>query len=369
MWEAVEFYKMKNIIKSVFLLLLPLIVYNQKANAITSLALKPDCNRSIQMSKTFSASPGDKFDNSAGFTCVINIMNSAINYHTLLVKANYTPAFKKSTYPDKAGPLSLGAAKIRSGVSIFISGTLVLLLVTLGIHYLNERSRAQKKLVFLEKELESKTLSFESVSDERDWLIKEIHHRVKNNLQIVLSLLSSQLSYLKNDEAIEAIRNSQHRMYAISLVHQKLYQTGSVSNVDMLIYMHELVTYLRDAYNAEDKINLVFDLVPLTLDINQALPLGLIINEAINNSLKYAFPVQFKGDLKVSLSAAANGNYVFSIADNGIGLKHDHDLYSPQSFGRSLMAGLANQIGGTYEIRNNNGVEIIIRFNAGGKIS
>ena len=241
-------------------------------------------------------------------------------------------------------------------------GSLLLLIVVLGILIFNTKSRAARHMAFLKKELENKSHYLDLANDERDWLIKEIHHRVKNNLQIVLSLLNTQLSYLKNEEAIKAIQNSQHRMYAISLVHQKLYQTNDISKIDMVVYIRELVEYLKDAYDVEDKINFTYNLVALNLDVNLALPLGLIINEAINNALKYAFPGKARGNLKISLNSAEKDKYTFSIADDGVGLTNDYDLYPMSSFGKNLMAGLANQLGGTYEIKSNNGVEIVVKF-------
>src|SRR5262249_22759774 len=125
---------------------------------------------------------------------------------------------------------------------------------------------------------------------EKEWLVREIHHRVKNNLQIVMSLLNSQSAYIDNEPALTAIHDSQHRVQAMSLIHQKLYNSENLSSIEMSNYIRELAYNLRDSFNAGKHIRFNFNIESIEMDVSQAVPVGLILNEAITNSIKYAFP-------------------------------------------------------------------------------
>lgn len=242
-----------------------------------------------------------------------------------------------------------------------IAGLIFLLLSGTAGYYLNQ-FRTKKQARLLQNELQEKIICLQIADEEHDWLIKEIHHRVKNNLQIVISLLNTQANYETDKYAKQAIRNSQHRMYAISLVHQRLYQSGNVSEVDMLIYSHELIEYLKDVFDVSERITIEMDMKPLLLDISMAVAFGLIVNEAVSNAFKYAFPAKAPGKVKVSLESEDLLNYKLSISDNGIGFQ-ENDHYDPaDSFGNTLIAGLTRQLGGTMETINKNGVAIIIIF-------
>ncbi|HEY4195050.1 MAG TPA: sensor histidine kinase [Mucilaginibacter sp.] len=218
------------------------------------------------------------------------------------------------------------------------------------------------EIISLGKKVNDLSFCLEQANEENGWLMKEIHHRVKNNLQIVISLLNTQSTYLTSDEAIEAIKSSQHRMYAISLIHQKLYQTESLSKIDMRKYTGDLLEYLIDAYDTADRVVFKFEMVPLSLDVSKAIPLGIIINETISNILKHAFPELKTGTATVKISTADQFNYEFSVGDNGIGLSKEYVKDLKGSFGFSLIAGLTLQLQGTYEILNDHGVLIKVRF-------
>ena len=124
---------------------------------------------------------------------------------------------------------------------------------------------------------------------DKEWLIKEVHHRVKNNLQMVISLLNSQSIYLNDEAAVVAIQESQRRMHAMSLIHQKLYQSENVGVIDMRAYINEFISYLKDIFETGSSIRFEQDVDPIKLDVGQAVPVGLILNEVITNSIKYAF--------------------------------------------------------------------------------
>jgi two-component sensor histidine kinase len=196
--------------------------------------------------------------------------------------------------------------------------------------------------------------------NEKEWLLKEIHHRVKNNLQVVMSLLNSQSAYIDNDAALTAIHDSQHRVHAMSLIHQKLYNSENVSSIDMSFYTRELVSYLRDSFDTGHRIRFELNIEPLKMDVSQAVPLGLILNEAITNSIKYAFPHEKSGVISVSLSDSSANHYLLSISDNGVGLPAD--FRKTGSLGMSLMKGLSEDLDGNFSIESNNGTLIKISF-------
>lgn len=210
------------------------------------------------------------------------------------------------------------------------------------------------------KLIHGKNTQLQHLVNEKEWLVKEIHHRVKNNLQIVISLLNSQSAYIKNDAALNAINDSQHRVHAMSLIHQKLYGSENVSSIDMDVYVRELVTYLRDSFDTRHRIRFELNIEPLQMDVSQAVPLGLILNEAITNSIKYAFPADRKGVILISLSHNLANHYVLSITDNGVGLMADPKKTG--SLGMSLMKGLSEDLDGNFSIENSNGTTVKVSF-------
>jgi two-component sensor histidine kinase len=240
-----------------------------------------------------------------------------------------------------------------------------MLLVFLALLY--NRYRLKKKLTarieLQQKEINSQKEKLKKLTGEKEWLLKEIHHRVKNNLQIVISLLNTQSQYLHNEDAIMAIRNSQHRMYSMSLIHQRLYQTEKLGEIDMNWYIGELISYMKESFDTGGKINFVVDADKISLDVVQAVPLGLLLNEAISNSIKYAFPDDRKGTISISFKKDGDYNCRLTIFDNGIGFKEDHVPGKRASLGMSLMEGLADQLEGEYSMQSSkNGVAVNIRF-------
>ncbi|KAA2239092.1 sensor histidine kinase [Chitinophaga agrisoli] len=199
---------------------------------------------------------------------------------------------------------------------------------------------------------------------DKEWLLKEIHHRIKNNLQVIMSLLDSQSRYIDNDAALMAINDSQRRVQAISLIHQKLYQSENTSSIDMPHYIDELLSYLQDSFDTGNRTIIEQDIEPLQLDVAKAIPLGLIINEGIVNAIKYAFPGEQQGIVRISLKYNGAGHLALNISDNGTGLPPDVDVSKRGSLGFSLMRGLARQLDGVFNIESNNGLHISVRFSA-----
>ena len=242
----------------------------------------------------------------------------------------------------------------------FIITALFLLLIVFGFVIF----RQVRRLKTQQKEINTKNLSLHHMVEEKEWLLKEIHHRVKNNLHTITSLLESQSAYLEND-ALTAIRDSQHRVYAMSLIHQKLYQPEkNATAIDMPMYLHELVDYLNDSFEARHQIKFQMDTEPIELDISLAVPVGLILNEAITNAMKYAFPGQKEGLINISIKKTGAKKFLFAVADNGIGLPEGFDINKVNSLGMKLMKGLSDDIMAKFKIENLSGTKISIEFMA-----
>lgn len=246
---------------------------------------------------------------------------------------------------------------------VFIGSVLVLVLF-LAFLYNSFRSKKKKneELEIQRQQINEQNELNKKMLVEKEWLLKEIHHRVKNNLQIVISLLNTQSAYLDNEDALLAIQNSQHRMHAMSLIHQKLYQSDNLANIDMSWYIYELISYMKECFDTDQNINFILDTEKVYLDVAQAVPLGLIINEAINNAIKYAFPSDRKGDVMISLKNNGENQYQLIIKDNGVGLPEHFETVERNSLGMNLMIGLSDQIDGTFNMENNNGLTITIAF-------
>jgi two-component sensor histidine kinase len=197
---------------------------------------------------------------------------------------------------------------------------------------------------------------------EKEWLLREIHHRVKNNLQIVMSLLYTQSAYLQNTDAIEAIKDSQNRVQAISIIHQKLYNKSNVATIVMADYINDLVRYLKTCYDcSRRKIKFREELDVVNLDISQAVPMGLILNEAITNCIKYAFD-DGGGDIVIQALLSAPETILLSVSDNGRGLSSNFNLSETSSLGMEMMKALSKQLGGSFQIKSNQGVLVGVEF-------
>jgi two-component sensor histidine kinase len=225
------------------------------------------------------------------------------------------------------------------------------------------KNRRNQDLKAQKEEMSKKNISLAKVLKDREWLLKEVHHRVKNNLQIVISLLNTQSSYLDNDSAVHALKESQRRMYSISLIHQKLYQSDNLAYVNMKDYIMDLTSYLRDSLDCTGAIYFHFDVVPMELDINQAIPVGLILNEAITNAIKHAFKNGEAGTVDVKLSRTEDGKVRLEISDDGCGFPPKLDIEESKSLGMSLIRGLSSQLEGDFKIQRNDGLtNLIILF-------
>ena len=198
--------------------------------------------------------------------------------------------------------------------------------------------------------------------EEKETLLKEVHHRVKNNLQIISSLLYLQSNKIKDKRINDAILEIHNRISSMSLIHERLHQSENLAEIDFKDYVQKLVHNLLHSYgiNVDDiKININVDNV--VLDIDTAIPSGLIINELVSNSLKHAFPNDQEKEIYINLYSE-NGKIILVIGDNGIGLPNDLNIQKIESLGLSLVKNLVNQLNGKLEFRNDNGAEFKIIF-------
>jgi PAS domain S-box-containing protein len=191
--------------------------------------------------------------------------------------------------------------------------------------------------------------------EEKTVLLKEIHHRVKNNLQIIASLLNLQSRYIRDEATLAAIRESQNRVKAMALVHEKLYRSEEISHIDLADYIGFLGTGLFQFYDARSRgIRFVPDIKDIDVDINTAIPLGLIINELISNSLKYAFPAGKSGEVTITITLEGQ-KLMVTFRDNGIGIPAELDWQNTQSLGLRLVNTLVDQLNGTIELDRSSG--------------
>ena len=197
---------------------------------------------------------------------------------------------------------------------------------------------------------------------EKEWLIKEVHHRVKNNLQIVVSLLNFQSKFLKDEAARYAIRNSQNRIRAMSFIHQQLYGNESLQFVNVEPYVDKLVRYLRDALSSATPIAYQVEIADMQMDIGDVVAVGLIINEAVTNAVRYAFADNPSPEIEILLYLERDGDMVLTIADNGSGLPTGFNWEKATSPGFNLIQMMMRQLNAVASIHSHEGLNLTIRF-------
>jgi PAS domain S-box-containing protein len=197
---------------------------------------------------------------------------------------------------------------------------------------------------------------------EKEVLLKEIHHRVKNNLQIVSSMLNLQMEKLSDAKAIELFKESQNRVRSIALFHERLYQSRDLARVEIAEYLRGLATGLFATYGVNpDDIVLAVHAEEIPLGVDAAISCGLIVNELVSNALKHAFPVHRKGQVEVTLRAAGT-EVLLEVADDGAGFPADLDFRSPSTLGLKLVAIFTEQVGGTMALTRAGGTRFSLRF-------
>ena len=241
--------------------------------------------------------------------------------------------------------------------NITIGGIFVSLIIAGLLYGLYLQKRKIAKVTARKNEL------LERLLIEKEWLLKEVHHRVKNNLHTVVCLLESQAKFLQNDE-LKVIENSQHRIYAMSLIHQKVYQSEDIKTIDMGSYLPEFIGYLRESFDSPAHIYFKLDIEPIKLGVAQAIPIALIVNEAVTNSIKHAFPEKREAEVFIQLYRKGK-DLVLSVADNGIGMASALKDAELNSLGLELIKGLAREIRGKIFFETEKGSSVTVIFDPG----
>lgn len=213
------------------------------------------------------------------------------------------------------------------------------------------------------KKIKQQNVVISTSLEEKNILLKEIHHRVKNNLQVISSLLALQSRKIKDNVALEAIQDGRTRVHSMSLIHQNLYKKDNLTGIEFKDYFDKLSKSLFNTYNiSADRIQLETNIDSLNLDVDTVVPLGLILNELITNSLKYAFPDDRQGLIEVSLQEDSEGLRL-SVNDNGIGIENPETIMDGDSFGYDLIDAFKLKLGADLNIKASNGthVDMLIR--------
>ncbi|MDD3985742.1 MAG: histidine kinase dimerization/phosphoacceptor domain -containing protein [Methanobacterium sp.] len=303
-------------------------------------------HRIVKMNKSFADKIGKFHDHMLGNVCyqtIDNLEDSPVNCpHTQLLKDGLEHS-RKIYEKHLGGHFTINASPINDN-----EGNLI------GSIYIAHDFTKRKEI---EDELE-KTLK------EKDILMKEIYHRVKNNLMIISSLLSLQSRYIKDKDTKEIFRKSQNRAKSMALIHEKLYKSEDLKSINFAEYLKNLSNDLYTTYTTnQDLVKLFLDVDNIIFDIEISIPLGLILNELLTNSLKHAFPNNRKGEVKIELHKKNNGRYYLSVADNGIGLPKNLNPHKIDTLGMQLINSLTKQINGELTVNTDNGTEFIIKFN------
>lgn len=240
-------------------------------------------------------------------------------------------------------------------------GLIISLLLVRQILSLTENKKlyleAQDEII-RRKKVESE---IESSLKEKETLLKEIHHRVKNNMQVIISLMNLQSRYLDDDTAKEVLKESQNRVKSMANVHERLYQSTNLSSINFGEYIHSLASDLFRSYGSNENIELEFRVKNIPLEIDSAIPCGLIINEILSNSFKHAFPGDMKGVIIIGFDLV-DDNYILTISDNGAGFPEEFVLEKSNSLGMLLINTLVVQLDGDIKLDKRDGTSFKIVF-------
>jgi two-component sensor histidine kinase len=210
-----------------------------------------------------------------------------------------------------------------------------------------KQKRLMKNKQMLESTVYKRTMSLKNVIEQRELLIKEIHHRVRNNLQTISGLLQLQKGTLKDEQLLAVLNEGQSRINSIALIHQSLYQTDDLVSIDFKPFLAELankISELFDSYKREFVLDIEMD--DIQFDVDTSIPLGLILNELLTNSLKYAFDANGLVHVSIAIRETAPLNFELIYSDNGPGISEHINIENPSTLGLRLIKGLAGQLRG-----------------------
>jgi PAS domain S-box-containing protein len=200
--------------------------------------------------------------------------------------------------------------------------------------------------------------------EEKDVLLKEVHHRVKNNMQVISSLLNLQSRHIQDPSVLEMFKESQRRIRSMALIHERLYQSSDLSRIEFSQYARNLAAHLFQSYQVDSsRIRLNMEAEEVFLNINTAIPCGLIVNELISNALKHAFPDGQVGEVRIELHRILGDGYVLRVKDNGRGLPEELDFHKTETLGLQIVSTLVSQIDGRIELDRREGTAFTLEFN------
>jgi len=213
-----------------------------------------------------------------------------------------------------------------------------------------------------EKERAEKTL-MDTQLTMQDALLKEVHHRVKNNLQVIASLLNLQSRQVRDAQTVEMFKESQNRVQSMALIHEQLYRSHDAARLDFESYLGTLMAYLLASYSTNNTaIALKLKVDPITFGVDTAIPCGLIVHELVSNALKHAFPGTNPGEIHLDLHAGDDGRYTLRVRDNGVGFPEEADFRHVETLGLRLVTMLTQQLDGVIELQRSGGTTFTITF-------
>jgi two-component system, sensor histidine kinase PdtaS len=253
------------------------------------------------------------------------------------------------------------------GVTQRNSAVLVALLLAIAAFLFYNRFRIKKRstdsLTRKNLEIEKQKALIQASLGEKETLLREIHHRVKNNLQIISSLLNIQSEHIQDEHVLSSIQEGQSRVQAMSLIHQNLYQSEHLNNVDITNYLQQLVAYLANVFAHKDRsIQVKVEAAQVNFDIDTAIPLGLIVNELVSNAFKYAFPGTGTGLISINIQSVNDIDYELTIEDDGVGLPAGFEPEKSNSLGLKLVKILSRQLRGSFSLKSDKGTVFLVKF-------
>jgi len=232
----------------------------------------------------------------------------------------------------------------------------------------NERliNKLEAKMLVLEKEIAERKLAEEiarAALNEKELLLREVHHRVKNNMQIISSLINLSGRDLKDSATHEVLRQIRLRIRSISMIHEKLLKSSDLIHVDFAEFLNDMSIHYFQHYKADpDRINLRLDVEPMAVPIGLAIPCGLIAGELLSNALKHAYPAGRRGEVSVGLKRLPNNEALLNVRDNGVGLAADADIRKMETTGMTILNALVEQINGRLELIRDTGSDFRVVF-------
>lgn len=236
-----------------------------------------------------------------------------------------------------------------------------------------ERKRAQELLeaanAQLEQRVSERTVELTKANSvltgllaEKDVLLKEIHHRVKNNLQVISSLLNLQSNLIEDPGMRQVFAESRHRVRSMALIHEKLYQSDDLSRIDFEDYIRSLTSSLQTSFGGRSAVRIAVDVEAIKLSVDSAVPCGLIVNELVTNCFKYAFTDGRAGEIRIGLKRSEPARLSLTVSDNGVGFPKGVDFRNTESLGMQIVTTLADQLDGTISLQNGAGTTFEIKF-------